>query len=234
MEKSPNSLSVLYESLTRHGFYVAGAFELLSVDCDDDNQQLAGQIGLLIGNAGPSMWRVFSQSDEIHDGNPDSMNRWTRRVVDVVAEEYDLAALYPFGDVVWPFQQFAQRSIGIKSSPLGIVIHPEFGLWHAFRAVLVFGSENPLHDEVQKLIQVPQSLIHPCDTCIDKPCLSSCPVSAFSSDGLDIKSCYSHLDKGLEPDCVSLGCRARDACPVGRDYRYDDAQVQFHMKSYRG
>jgi hypothetical protein len=31
---------------------------------------------------------------------------------------------------------------------------------------------------------------------------------------------------------MNAGCRARDACPVGRDHRYPDTQVQFHMAAF--
>ena len=36
-----------------------------------------------------------------------------------------------------------------------------------------------------------------------------------------------------EPACMDLGCRARDACPVGRDYRYAPGQANFHMQAFR-
>jgi hypothetical protein len=30
---------------------------------------------------------------------------------------------------------------------------------------------------------------------------------------------------------MTLGCLARDACPVGVAYRYPQVQVQFHMQA---
>lgn len=33
-------------------------------------------------------------------------------------------------------------------------------------------------------------------------------------------------------DCLDFGCRARHACPVGRDYRYAPNLAQFHMEAF--
>ena len=63
--------------------------------------------------------------------------------------------------------------------------------------------------------------IHACDTCVDKPCLSACPVNAFGPNGFDVASCRAYLN--TEPGrkgCMTSGCMARDACPVGRAHRY--------------
>ena len=47
------------------------------------------------------------------------------------------APIYPFGGPpYWPFQRWAQRAEAVFPSPLGILIHPEYGLWHAYRAAL--------------------------------------------------------------------------------------------------
>jgi hypothetical protein len=32
---------------------------------------------------------------------------------------------------------------------------------------------------------------------------------------------------------MASGCLARRACPVGKDYVYDPAQMQFHMTAFR-
>jgi epoxyqueuosine reductase len=33
-------------------------------------------------------------------------------------------------------------------------------------------------------------------------------------------------------DCVSLGCRARQHCPVGLNYIYSPPQAGFHMRAF--
>lgn len=186
----------------------------------------AGDHGLLVGNRAVAaehlMWRVFRQSPEYGDGDPDPLDRWTARVIEPIAAEMGAVALYPFAKPVWPFQRWAIRATGMRPSPLGILIHPEYGLWQAFRAVLV----------CRRAVRLPPAPppIHPCDSCLEKPCLSACPVAAFSATGFNSTACRAHLRAGDPPDCRRLGCRARAACPVGTPYTA--AQLHFHMAAF--
>ena len=121
-------------------------------------------------------------------------------------------ACFPSQKPYPPFQQWAMRAEGLKPSPLGILIHPVYGLWHAYRGAIAFDHEI--------LIQEAQEQSHPCDLCIGKPCLSACPVNAFSGEGYDVAACRSHLATEAGGECMGGGCLARLACPVGRDYVY--------------
>ncbi|HSO48482.1 MAG TPA: hypothetical protein VLQ68_11185, partial [Rhizobiaceae bacterium] len=144
---------------------------------------------LLIGNHGRAMWDACSREAEFLDGLPNPMDRWTRRVIlAALAELPDRAtALFPFGAELWPFQRFAKRAMGLKPSPLGLLIHPQYGLWHALRAAIVFPHVDLGGAPVHKVI-------HACDDCIEKPCLSTCPVNAFSDSGFAVAACRSWLD----------------------------------------
>ena len=67
------------------------------------------------------------------------MDAWTREVVDPIAEAFGAAVVYPFaGPPYLPFQRWAARAEPLAVSPLRIFIHPVYGLWHAFRAALLF------------------------------------------------------------------------------------------------
>jgi len=186
----------------------------------------AGRKGMLVGNHAKDgehrMWQVFRRSAEYHDGDADPMNRWSERVIGDIADRHGAVALYPFGETLWPFQQYARQATSMKASPLGILMHPEYGLWHAFRCVLVFGADVAL-SPVEKLI-------HSCDDCIEKPCLTTCPVKAFSGDGFAVGDCRAHLHSGDDPRCMETGCRARAACPVG--VPYSNEQIRFHMQAF--
>jgi hypothetical protein len=177
---------------------------------------------VLIGNAGPEFWNAFAagRRDE-----PEPLDAWTRRMVEPLAAALGARAVYPNDRPYQPFQRWAQQAEPVSASPLGILIHPRFGLWHAYRAALVFVREVtglPARDEVPS----------PCDTCIGRPCLSACPVDAFDGRGYDVAACARHLRGLADPDCASLGCRARDACPVAPEWRYLPAQAQFHMAAF--
>lgn len=177
----------------------------------------------LIGNAGPAMWRAFEGNRPI---GPDPLDTWTRSVIDAVATGTGVAAFYPFsGPPYLPFQRWAWRTKAIFASPLGIAIHPDFGLWHAYRAALLFDT-------------VPEDAPaggaeHPCDSCQERPCLSACPVDAFDGGHYDVPACREHLDRAAGAPCRRRGCLARHACPVGRAYAYAPDQAAFHMASFR-
>ena len=82
--------------LSPHGLHLLGWFK----NADD-------QPSALIGNTGSSHWPSYLQSPEAGDGQTDPMNRWTQRIVGKVADELTCEVRYPFGDDLWPFQQWA-------------------------------------------------------------------------------------------------------------------------------
>ncbi len=180
---------------------------------------------VLLGNAGPALWTAFAAAPEIADGLPHPLNRWTRRLVDEVAAEAGATPLYPFDtEPAWPFQRWAMRAEPVHPSPIGLLIHPEFGLWHAYRAALLLGEA----------VAFPEAAAgpSPCESCRDRPCLSTCPVGAFAPGHYDVPRCLNHLEAPRGEDCLEQGCRARRACPVGVAYRSPPAQAGFHMRAF--
>ena len=180
---------------------------------------------VMIGNAGPAMWPVFGAQ---RTPGPDAMNRWSRQAIDAVAAELGAAALYPFDGPPWyPFQRWAQRAEPVFPSPIGMLIHPEHGLWHAYRGALAF-------DAAVEGLPDPGGVASPCESCADKPCLTTCPVGAFDGKAYDVPACAGHLRRPEGADCLDLGCRARRACPVGREATYLPAQAAYHMAAFLG
>jgi hypothetical protein len=190
--------------------------------------ELDGRPALLIGNVGSSLWPAFSLSEQIGDGQTDPLNRWTEvtisQLVDELPGDVVLETRYPFGDPNWPFQDYARRALGVHQSPIGLMIHPAYGLWTAFRAVLVFAERFEIPDSAPKS--------RPCDTCQDKPCLTTCPIGAFTVEAYDYLSCKSHVASSAGKPCFEGGCLARQACPVGQGYIYESSHQNFHMKAY--
>jgi hypothetical protein len=196
---------------------------------------------LMIGNAGPAAWAAFSAAPEAADGLRDPMDRWSKRVLGRLAAEHDGSAIFPSdGPPYPPFVAWAKRAAPVRESPLGMLIHPVYGLWHAYRGALVFAERLRLSGSGLGLGSGlgsglgPAPEAYPCDSCEDKPCLTTCPVSAFGPEGYRVADCVRHIETPQGEDCVALGCRARRACPIGRAYVYDPPQATFHMEAFLG
>lgn len=212
----------------------------------------AGTLALL-GNVGPLMWRAFHEGrgaappipplspispipqapSDLASASPPALglDDWTRAVVSPLAAELGARAIFPFeGPPYWPFQRWAQRAEPVFPSPLGILIHPRFGLWHGYRAALVFKERLPLSPR--------EEAASPCASCAEKPCLGACPVGAFSPSTpttppiYDVAACVRHLVAQPAAACMEGACLARRACPVGRDFIYPEEQRRFHMRAF--
>ena len=189
---------------------------------DDDGE------GLLIGDAGGSHWSAFATSGYL-DGDPDPLNRWTRASLEPLAQTLNADIRYPFGEELWPFQRWAMQATGAKPSPIGLLLHPEFGLWWALRGALIFDRQS-----ADALPRLTGDQPHACDTCLEKPCLTTCPVEAFTVGHYDVIACRAHVASPEGVDCRVHGCRARRACPVGRDHTYPDGLQSFLMQAFTG
>ena len=180
---------------------------------------------VLLGFAGQQGWPAFAASAEAWDRAADPMDRWSRRVIDALAARLSGTALYPFGGPPWhPFQRWAMRAEPVHPSPLGILIHPDWGLWHSYRGAIALPERIALPP--------PDAWPSPCAACVERPCLAACPVGAFSAGGYDADACFTHIAAPSGADCMAGGCRARLACPVGAAPRYGAAQAAFHMAAF--
>ena len=218
--------SDLATAITAAGLAPRGGFHCEAADVVPD---LPGgrpaKTQVMAGNLGSSLWPTFRAAPEGTDGALDPMNRWSARVIGEIAAGFGAMALFPFGDAPYlPFQRWAQRAEPVAPSPLGMLIHPRYGLWHAYRGALAFADRIDLPPR--------ETLTSPCDTCVSRPCLSACPVGAFASGSYDVGGCAAHISAPAGRDCLEAGCQARRACPVGRDYLYETEQSGFHMRAF--
>ncbi|RWC93289.1 MAG: hypothetical protein EOS32_22440 [Mesorhizobium sp.] len=182
---------------------------------------------LLVGQAGAAPWPHFLRWRERQpQAIADPLDTWARGVIGSVAEKFGARAVSPSDRPYLPFQQWAMRAEGLRPSPLGILMHPSYGLWHAYRGALLF--------EEAIAIPAPEASIHLCDACVEKPCLKSCPVDAYAANGFAHQACMAHVRGADGAPCRSGGCLDRNACPYGSDYRYPADVQAFHMASFAG
>lgn len=217
------TLADIQKAIAARGLAYRGAFH---PDVADLPAGIEADTLVLIGVTGRDRWAAFAASPEAIDARPDPLDRWSRRVIGAIAGDVGATAIFPFDGPPWaPFLRWAQRAEPVYPSPLGMLIHPDWGLWHAWRGALAFRQRLDLPEPARRG--------SPCESCAEKPCLSACPVTAFTPAGYDVAACIAYVDSLDGAGCNRDGCRARRACPVGAQYRYSPGQAQFHMQAFR-
>ncbi len=212
-------ISELENLLKPHGLVVLGSL---------DGTERGGRFPplVLVGNAGSSIWPAFKESQEYSDRQPHPLDRWSKRIGSAVAAKLGADVVLPFeGPPYPPVLDWAAQAGQAHPSPISMFIHQQYGLWHAYRFVLIF--REPLSGFPPVL-----HVTSPCLSCIEQPCLSACPVDAFSAGKYRVNDCVAYLAGDDSSKCREQGCSARRACPVAVDYQYRDRHARFHMDAF--
>ncbi|MBB3286006.1 MULTISPECIES: 4Fe-4S dicluster domain-containing protein [Rhizobium] len=225
MSRGPVILEQLRAALGVHGVFVRGVVSFNEGEGPLLTNGTPVRSVALLGNIGGSIWPAFSAWRDMPGNGTriDPLDDWSKEIIRPVAKTLGATAYFP-SDPPWqPFQRWAMQAEGLQPSPLGILIHPEYGLWHGYRGALGFAEDL-------KAARTTASSPHPCASCVEKPCLTACPVEAITTTGFDVQACRSHLrTQEGQAGCMVGGCLARNICPVGATYRYPAEQLAFHM-----
>lgn len=214
-------------ALSLCGLSIRGGFNFLD---SDGNAPLAAagktaRSVLLVGNAGAAYWPHFQRWRQVQPPDiADPLDTWCRGTIGALAKQVGARAVSPSDRPYLPFQRWAMRAEGLKPSPLGILMHPRYGLWHAYRGALLFDRKLPAREIHEK--------IHLCDACAEKPCMKACPVDAYASGGFAYERCLTHVRGPAGTPCHARGCLDRNACPYGTAYRYPAEVQAFHMAAF--
>jgi len=179
---------------------------------------------LVVGAGGRAFFQGFAASPESRDGQPHPLDRYTARVIAagvsaaLAGTAVRHAVAYPFGvDPIVPFQRLG-RAAGLGGpGPLALQIHPVFGPWWAYRALIA----------LDRSVGAAPALGDACAGC-PAPCVAACPGRAVSRAGFQVAACHAH--RVAAPDCHA-SCAARIACIRGPEHRYADEQLAFHMRA---
>lgn len=179
---------------------------------------------VVVGSGGRLFFdRFVAEATEAQDGAPEPLDRYTKRLVQGLAAQTlggsVTALFFPFTDSVpaLPFQRLG-RAAGVgPASPLGLQIHPTYGPWWAYRALVA----------VDVPLERGRPLGDVCDGC-PAPCITACPGDAVARDGFRVSACHAH--RRVAAPC-RLSCAARVACVRAPDQRYSVEQLAFHMRA---
>jgi len=118
-----------------------------------------------------------------------------------------------------PFQEVALKmGVGVLS-PLGLVLHPTFGPWIAFRALLL--CESIFWQDGPKAL----ATWNPCPGC-SAPCMAICPAKALTRKNVHLDKCYDY--RLANPSQCFDRCLAREACPIGQEHQFSREQINYH------
>ena len=176
---------------------------------------------VLLGHGGRRLWAAL-QDWGMQTADP--VDHYTLAITRQFIHDYlgnpPVCWLYPQTDYLVPLQQLGALAGWSYPSPLGQGIHPEFGVWFAYRAAFLTTANLPLKVEPKRP--------SPCTSCVAKPCVTTCPVGAVQIDHFDVDGC-AHYRLHDDSPCADR-CLARLACPFFPEHRYTLPQIQYHYR----
>lgn len=90
----------------------------------------------LIG-ADSSFWDHFKGDAEYSDGQPDPIDRWSKRIINQIASDLQGTVVFPSdGPPYAPFIAWATQSSRFWQSPTGMLVHDTAGLMISIRGAI--------------------------------------------------------------------------------------------------
>ncbi len=186
---------------------------------------------VIVGNGGGVFWHAYKRHVAANPGwdrREHPLDDFTRAAVEeeiapaLIRAKVAHAIVYPFmqGGRTLNFMEAAKVAGLAGPSIVGVMVHPVYGPWIAFRAAILLKQE----------IDAPGDALGfaPCPSCTARTCISACPVNAVSYPaGWDIPKCLAHRVE-VEADCIAQ-CHARAACVLGPEHRYPDEELAYHQ-----
>jgi hypothetical protein len=174
---------------------------------------------VLLGNGGRAFWEAL-QLYGMQTEHP--VDYFSEQIGRQFIKNYLPAAehlwLFP-SDLLVPLQQLGHLAGWAHPSPLGLGISGQFGLWFAYRVAFLTTADLPLSNY--------DPTPSPCDSCIAKPCITTCPATAVHKDqSFNVPACANFRLQTDSP-CADR-CLSRLACPVAPQHRYSPQQIQYH------
>ena len=177
---------------------------------------------LLVGHGGRALWsRVCAERSRGDLPAKHPIDAYSTREVGAW-----LAANFPGARSVFLYPQplDAPVAVGLQQlgalagwhhpAPFRVGINAAWGSWFAYRALVL--TDAPLEPTPRV------ESASPCVSCTARPCVTACPAGALAGD-FDLARCVDY--RLVAGSACAQTCRARLACPVASEHRYDDAQL---------
>ena len=222
--RSAQALSEISMALEPVGIFIRGVVQFSESEGLKLESGGAARSIVLLGNIGGSIWPAFARWRDENAG-PDPLDTWSKAMIGPVARRLAATAYFPSDPPYQPFQRWALQAENLNPSPLGILLHPRYGLWHGYRGALGFSFEVdcPPAADIKAIAELGSW---------EEACVAACPTGAVTSTGFDVTRCWAYLkSEAGQATCMVSGCASRNACPIGAEFRYPPDQLRFHMQA---
>ena len=211
-------------ALERYGLDIAHAFRVDAFNRGAEGRDVLPDFGrpnalaVLVGNT-RALWHPLKIAVKNDAGLATSKNpvdeyaeRHIARAIPDGAPRHAILHAYLMDPAPIPIQRIAEAAGFAVLSPSHLSIHRHFGPWFALRAVVIFDVDGPM--------PFPAELKNPCKPCA-RPCMRAL-ATALEGAGSDV------LKLDVNDDNWRPWLAVRDACPEGRRFRYEPAQIRYH------
>jgi len=183
---------------------------------------VAGSTGsiILLGPHEPSYWPAISDSPEWQDGRPDPVDRWSRRIIERLAQVTGSKPHFPFGKQPAPLLKWALASDRAQQSLVGSAIQADAGLLASYRGALA----------LNKSIRV-SPCKNPCPSGA-KPYMTAFPAGIITYSNYDLNTCWGYMRAVSEQSCLFAGYIADRACPISSLHPRMAEQSAYHMQQF--
>lgn len=183
-----------------------------------DDRGSGAHLGVVIANTRAlwPVWLAALAAEPALAASPEPLDAYTERAIRGAVAALGVNASLRFahegGARPVAIQRVAHAAGLAYLSETHMSVHPTYGPWIALRAVVSFELAGPAPDA---------PIAHPCGSCRGgcRPAFER--ALATLSGRPDAASARAHWR-------AWLACR--DACPVGRDHRYSEAQIDYHYR----
>ncbi len=185
---------------------------------------------LVFGSGGPALWNALLDDLRAHpehlceEAHP--LDAYARRAVSRADSHLGGARrrwFFASGDAELhlDFRMLADLAGLGGRSRMGLLLHPEFGLWLGLRAACFTDLALPFSQRIE---------VDPCVGC-PAPCITTCPGDAFVDGAWSVDRCSAFHEASRRCDS---SCDARGACPKGAEHHYGPEELVYHYDRAAG
>lgn len=180
---------------------------------------------VVLGSGGPTHWNELDEPRDPERLASDTDRELAALTVELTERGRACSVVYPNDARPLSFVALGEMAgLGTVSPVVGLLVHPEYGLWVRLRAAILIAGETFGHD----LPKPVSASFQPCAECT-RPCVEACPANAYCAiEGADMARCAEHRHRG---GCAHH-CDARHACPIGGPhcFHHDEERMR-HARS---